>query len=173
MTPWLIEKVTDAQGQVLRETPTPSVGGDELRVIDERNAFIMDSMLREVVRSGTGSAARSLGRNDLAGKTGTTSDAIDGWFAGYAADVVAVAWMGYDKPKSLGSREFGASLALPIWSTYMRQALDGKPDLERTRPAGIVFDGDWMYEEFSGENAMRTLDLDAVPPPLIPPASAQ
>jgi penicillin-binding protein 1A len=87
----------------------------------------MDSMLREVARTGTGAAATKLGRSDMAGKTGTTSDAVDGWFAGYGGGIVAVAWMGYDDPKSLGGREFGATLAMPIWIDYMRTALSTRP----------------------------------------------
>jgi penicillin-binding protein 1A len=165
VTPWLIAKITDAQGNVLMETPRPPDRQDELRVIDERNAFIMDSMLREVVRSGTGAQAQRLGRNDLAGKTGTTSDAQDGWFAGYAGDVVAVAWMGFDKPKSLGAREFGATLALPIWIDYMREALAGKPLHDRKPPPGVSFvNGDWLYDEFSGDGGASTLDFEEAPP---------
>ncbi|UCV16665.1 penicillin-binding protein 1A [Quatrionicoccus australiensis] len=163
VAPHLIQKVTDARGNVLRETPPPPVRQDEQRVIDSRNAFIMDSMLREVAHSGTGALAGArLGRPDVAGKTGTTSDAFDGWFAGYAGNVVAVAWMGFDQPKSLGGREFGATLALPIWIDYMRQALAGKPLSERTPPAGVSFvDGDWMYDEFNGEAGIKTLDITA------------
>lgn len=168
VTPRLIEKMTDIRGNVLREAPIPPVRQDEQRVIDSRNAFIIDSMLREVVRSGTGAlAGQRLGRNDLAGKTGTTSDAVDGWFAGYASDVVAVAWMGYDQPKSLGGREFGATLALPIWIDYMRQALAGKPSSERTPPPGVSFiDGDWLYDEFNGDAGIKTLDMEV--PPVTP-----
>lgn len=168
VTPRLIEKITDIRGNVLREAPIPPVRQDEQRVIDSRNAFIIDSMLREVVRSGTGAlAGQRLGRNDLAGKTGTTSDAVDGWFAGYASDVVAVAWMGYDQPKSLGGREFGATLALPIWIDYMRQALAGKPSSERTPPPGVSFiDGDWLYDEFNGDAGIKTLDMEV--PPVTP-----
>ncbi|MCB4361595.1 penicillin-binding protein 1A [Quatrionicoccus australiensis] len=167
VAPHLIQKVTDARGNVLRETPPPPVRQDEQRVIDSRNAFIMDSMLREVAHSGTGALAGArLGRPDVAGKTGTTSDAFDGWFAGYAGNVVAVAWMGFDQPKSLGGREFGATLALPIWIDYMRQALAGKPLSERAPPAGVSFvDGDWMYDEFNSESGIKTLDFDA---PLAP-----
>ncbi len=167
VAPHLIQKITDARGNVLHETAPPPVRQDEQRVIDSRNAFIMDSMLREVAHSGTGALAGArLGRPDVAGKTGTTSDAFDGWFAGYAGDVVAVAWMGFDQPKSLGGREFGATLALPIWIDYMRQALAGKPLAERTPPAGVAFvDGDWVYDEFSGEGGVHTLDFDA---PLAP-----
>lgn len=163
VVPHLIQKITDARGNVLHETPPPPVRQDEQRVIDSRNAFIMDSMLREVAHSGTGALAGArLGRPDVAGKTGTTSDAFDGWFAGYAGNVVAVAWMGFDQPKSLGGREFGATLALPIWIDYMRQALAGKPLSERTPPAGVAYvDGDWVYDEFSGEAGVRTLDIEA------------
>lgn len=171
VTPWLIQKITDLRGQILEETPPPPARTDELRAIDERNAFVMDGLLREVVRSGTGAlAGQRLGRSDLAGKTGTTSDALDGWFAGYAGNVVGVAWMGYDMPRSLGSREFGASLALPIWIDYMRQALANKPVTQRPVPAGLVESGgEWLYEEFSGDNAVRELDIEPPPVPLIPP----
>ena len=165
VTPRLIQKITDAYGTILLETPLPTVRQDDQRVIDSRNAFVMDSMLREVARSGTGAlATQRLGRNDLAGKTGTTNDAQDGWFAGYSGDVVAVAWMGYDQPKSLGGREFGATLALPIWIDYMRQVLSGKPTSERIQPKGVSFiSGDWLYDEFNGEGGIKTLDMDAIP----------
>lgn len=165
VTPHLIEKITDSRGNVLQETPQPPVRQDEQRVIDSRNAFIMDSMLREVAHTGTGAlAGQRLGRADIAGKTGTTSDAFDGWFAGYASDVVAVAWMGFDQPKSLGAREFGATLALPIWIDYMRQALAGKPVAERSPPAGVSFvDGDWMYDEFNSDSGVKELDVESLP----------
>ncbi len=165
VTPQLIRKITDARGNVLWEAPPTPPREDAQRVIDERNAFIMDSMLREVTRSGTGAqASQRLGRSDLAGKTGTTSDAFDGWFAGYSGNVVAVAWMGYDQPKSLGSHEFGATLALPIWIDYMRQALAGKPITERKPPPGVSFvDGDWVYDEFKGDEGIKTLDVEMSP----------
>ena len=165
VTPHLIAKITDSRGNVLHETPPPPARQDEQRVIDSRNAFIMDSMLREVAHSGTGAlAGQRLGRPDLAGKTGTTSDAIDGWFAGYASDVVAVAWMGFDQPKSLGGREFGATLALPIWIDYMRQALAGKPVAQRAAPPGVSFiDDDWVYDEFNGDSGVKELDVESLP----------
>ena len=165
--PWLIQKATDARGKLMFEATVPAIAQEESRVIDSRNAFIMDSMLREVTRSGTGAAAsQKLARHDLAGKTGTTSDAVDGWFAGYANNIVAVAWMGYDDPKSLGSREFGATLALPIWIDTMRQALSGKPETLRDVPENVVnVDGKWSYSEYQGEggSGVKTLDLDEVP----------
>jgi len=161
----LIQKITDSRGNVLQEVPQPPVRQDEQRVIDGRNAFIIDSMLREVAHTGTGAlAGQRLGRPDVAGKTGTTSDAFDGWFAGYAGDVVGVAWMGFDQPKSLGAREFGATLALPIWIDYMRQALAGKPVAERSPPAGVSFvDGDWLYDEFNSDSGVKELDIQTLP----------
>ena len=143
---YLIQKVVDAQGNVISETTPVAAGQESARVLDARNAFLMDSMMRDVVRSGTGSiAGQRLARSDLAGKTGTTSDAVDGWFAGYGGGLVAVAWMGYDNPKSLGGREFGATVALPIWIQYMRDALKGKPEFNLAVPAGLAqVDGDSM-----------------------------
>ncbi|MFZ6769133.1 penicillin-binding protein 1A [Undibacterium sp. Di26W] len=176
VSPWLIRKVVDGKGKVLFENKPPAVAQEEARVIDARNAYITDSMLREVVRSGTGaSASVKLGRHDLAGKTGTTSDAVDGWFAGYAGNVVAVAWMGYDDPKSLGGREFGSTLALPIWIDTMRVALAGKPEGQRAVPEGISnADGDWMFNEFLNGASVRTLDItESPPPPAQAPVPAQ
>ncbi|MFZ6760315.1 penicillin-binding protein 1A [Undibacterium sp. Ji50W] len=175
VSPWLIRKVVDGKGKVLFENKPPAVAQEEARVIDARNAYITDSMLREVVRSGTGaSASVKLGRHDLAGKTGTTSDAVDGWFAGYAGNVVAVAWMGYDDPKSLGGREFGSTLALPIWIDTMRVALAGKPEGQRAVPEGISnADGDWMFNEFLNGASVRTLDMTESPPPAQAPVPAQ
>lgn len=165
VNPWLISKVVDGKGVVLFENKPPAKAQEESRVIDARNAYITDQMLREVVRSGTGaSATAKLGRRDLAGKTGTTSDAVDGWFAGYAGNVVAVAWMGYDDPKSLGGREFGSTLALPIWIDTMRVALAGKPETVRAVPEGISnAEGDWMFNEFLNGAGVRTLDMGDAP----------
>jgi penicillin-binding protein 1A len=165
VAPHLIQKITDSRGNVLQEAPQPPIRQDEQRVIDGRNAFIIDSMLREVAHTGTGAlAGQRLGRPDVAGKTGTTSDAFDGWFAGYASDVVGVAWMGFDQPKSLGAREFGATLALPIWIDYMRQALAGKPVAERSPPDGVSFvDGDWLYDEFNNDSGVKELDIETLP----------
>ena len=162
VTPRLIQKVTDARGNVLLENKTVDADRESTRVLDVRNAFIMDTMLRDVVRSGTGYlASQRLGRGDLAGKTGTTDDAMDGWFAGYGGDTVAVAWMGYDKPRSLGGREFGATVALPIWIDYMRVALRGKAEMQRPVPAGLTqADGDWMYDEYVNGNGVRSLEVE-------------
>ena len=143
--------IQDRNGKLVFESGKPRPLHEGARVLDPRNAFILDSMLRDVARFGTGAqASRLLNRTDLAGKTGTTSNAIDGWFAGYGANVVAVAWMGYDEPRSLGSHEFGSTLALPVWVDYMRVALARTPQRERTPPEGVVrAGGDWVYAEFA------------------------
>jgi penicillin-binding protein 1A len=132
-------------------------------VIDERNAFLMDSMLRDVVRFGTATKALSLKRTDLAGKTGTTNDSIDAWFAGYQAQIVGVAWMGYDQPRNLGNRETGGGLALPIWIGYMQRALRDIPIMERKIPNGIIqAEGDYFYVENPPDSATRNLNADEV-----------
>jgi len=163
--PYLIDRIVDARGVVLMQTKAPEAGDDKTLALDPRNAYVMDSMLREVTRSGTGAAAtKRLGRTDIAGKTGTTSDAVDGWFAGYGGGIVAVAWMGYDEPKSLGGREFGATLAMPIWIDYMRTALKTRPEVNRAVPAGLSqIDGDWMYDEYI-DMGVKTLDMDSETP---------
>ncbi|HEX8605944.1 MAG TPA: PBP1A family penicillin-binding protein [Pseudoduganella sp.] len=164
--PLLIASVEDADGKVLRVAKRPARPDESALAIEPRNAFLMDSMLHEVARTGTGAAAvKQIGRPDIAGKTGTTSDTFDGWFGGYGGGIVAVAWMGYDEPKSLGSREFGSTLALPIWIDYMRSALAGRPIVERPVPEGVVQVGDdWMLEEYANDPAVRAIDLDAGQP---------
>jgi penicillin-binding protein 1A len=161
--PYLIAKIEDARGAVVAETRAPAARQETNRVLDARNAFVTDSMLRDVARYGTGAAStQKLGRSDIAGKTGTTSDAIDGWFAGYGGNVVAVAWMGYDEPKSLGGREFGATLAMPIWIDYMRVALAKRPELERAVPEGVMRDrDDWIFAEFAEMPEVQGIDIDA------------
>ncbi|MDD2924539.1 penicillin-binding protein 1A [Rhodoferax sp.] len=162
VTPYLIQKVADTRGAVLFEAKPAPPGQETARVLDGRNAFVTDSMLREVTLTGTAaSASQTLGRQDLAGKTGTSSDAIDGWFAGYCGATTAVAWMGYDEPQSLGGREFGATLALPIWTDFMRVTLNGKPPSQTPQPGGVSqSQGDWMLDEYVNAGAVRTLDLD-------------
>ena len=162
VNPYLIQKVVDARGNVLSETKPQRAGADAVRVLDARTAFIADTMLREVVRSGTANSAKQrLGRNDLAGKTGTTNDAVDAWFAGYTPKLVAIAWMGYDQPKSLGVRETGGGLALPIWVSYMGKMLKGVPEIpERQPPEGVVtVGGDWTFEENAGGAGVASVGL--------------
>ena len=176
--PYLISKIEDARGVPIDVFKTPVAGQEENRVLDARNAFVTDSMLRDVTRYGTGAAAtQKLARHDIAGKTGTTSDAMDGWFAGYGANVVAVAWMGFDEPKSLGGREFGATLAMPIWIDYMRVALAKRPEIERQAPEGVLRqDDDWIYAEYADSAELKAIDVPAAPTaPVEPqdPAPAQ
>ena len=149
--PYLISRIVDMRGKIIFEA-TPQVVGDEsLRVLDERTAFVADSLLQEVTRSGTAASARvKLSRTDIAGKTGTTNDAHDAWFAGYHPKVSAVVWMGFDKPRSLGSNETGGGLSLPVWINYMTRALADAPDMPRVKPAGVEWeDGDWVIPEFT------------------------
>ncbi len=163
--PYLISRIEDARGVPITVARKREVHQEDNRVLDERNAFVTDSMLRDVTRYGTGAdATKKLNRHDIAGKTGTTSDAMDGWFAGYGANVVGVAWMGYDEPKSLGGREFGATLAMPIWIDYMRVALARRPEQERKAPEGVVRqDDDWLYTEYAGSSDFKTIDVEAAP----------
>ena len=135
--PYIIDKVVDSRGKVLEQSRPLLAGKGAPRVIDGRNAFIMNTMLQDVVRLGTATRARSLGRSDLAGKTGTTNNQIDAWFAGYSPKHVAITWMGYDKPKSLGSLETGGKAALPIWIDYMSTALKNVPEVTPIIPEGV------------------------------------
>ncbi|MCX7229242.1 MAG: penicillin-binding protein 1A [Burkholderiales bacterium] len=146
--PYLIARVTDANGRVLAQARPLKAGDEAIRAIDARNAFLMDSLLRDVVRKGTATAALRLKRTDLAGKTGTTNDSHDAWFAGYSPKVAGVAWVGFDQPRKLGDRETGGGLALPIWINYMAVALRSVPDKPVEPPSGVVqVNGDWYYAE--------------------------
>ena len=137
--PHFIQRIVDDRGNELG-TANPAQAGDEaLRVIDARNAFIMDSMMQDVARYGTAASVAKLGRRDLAGKTGTTNDFVDGWFCGYQPGLVGIAWVGFDQPKTLGKNQTGSRVALPIWIDYMSKALNGVPDALRTVPEGVVF----------------------------------
>ena len=138
VTPYFIDRVVDNKGRVVMATE-PQVAGDSAEpAIDPRNAFIMSSLMRDVVRMGTAARAMRLNRNDLAGKTGTTNDFIDAWFCGFQPNLVAVAWMGYDQPKTLGRNETGGSAALPIWIDYMSVALRNVPEEPFVPPSGIA-----------------------------------
>lgn len=121
--PYIISHITDSDGKILSQARPEKAGDESNRVIDARNAFIMDTLLKDVVRGGTAARANILNRPDLAGKTGTTNDSIDAWFAGYQPSLVAVAWLGFDQPRNMGGRETGSALALPVWISYMQNAL--------------------------------------------------
>jgi penicillin-binding protein 1A len=161
MAPWLIQKITENSGKVLVQTPDKPIQESQ-RAIDARNAFLMTSLLQEVTRSGTAAKARvALKRDDIYGKTGTTNDSHDTWFAGYNPSVTAVVWMGYDNPKKLGDRETGGSLSLPVWMAFMETALKNVPVSELKPPEGTVNrGGEWFYDEFAKSGGVTTLGLD-------------
>ena len=136
--PYVVQRIVDDRGNVLAQAQPPRAGDESLRVTDARNAFVMDSMLRDVVRYGTGARAMSLGRKDLAGKTGTTNDLVDAWFAGYQPTLTAIAWIGFDQPRKLGNNETGAVAALPIWMSFMSKALKAVDETFQQVPEGIA-----------------------------------
>lgn len=138
ITPYFVERVEDDKGNKLTVNQPLVAGESAERVIDSRNAFIMSSLMRDVVRAGTATRAMRLKRNDLAGKTGTTNEFVDAWFGGFQSTLVAVAWMGFDQPKTLGRNETGGSAALPIWIDYMAVALKNVPEEPFNPPAGIM-----------------------------------
>ncbi len=131
---FLIHKVLDGKGQVLMQAKPKQAGEEANLVIPARNAWVMNSMMQDVVRYGTATKALSLKRTDLAGKTGTTNDSFDAWFAGYASQVVGITWVGFDTPKSLGDKETGGGVALPIWIDYMAKVLPKLPEIPRPYP---------------------------------------
>ena len=144
--PYLITKISDANGVVLQQTEVPKSGQDSARIISEGNAFMIDSLLKNVIKNGSAAKAQVLNRPDIAGKTGTTNNAVDAWFAGYQNRIVAVSWIGFDQPKNLGSREFGGGLALPVWINYMQTALRNQLIEDRPMPSSItIVDGDYQY----------------------------
>jgi penicillin-binding protein 1A len=136
--PWFIARVEDNRGQTLYAAKPETAGVDAERVLDERNAFLMTTLMRDVVRQGTAARAASLGRHDLAGKTGTTNDHVDAWFAGYMGRMVAVSWIGFDVPANLGPNETGSQAALPIWMAYASKVLKDVPETEFPQPSGVV-----------------------------------
>ncbi|HEY8606933.1 MAG TPA: penicillin-binding protein 1A [Noviherbaspirillum sp.] len=165
VSPYIISRITDSTGRVLSEVAPARAGEEANRVIDERNAFLMDSMLKDVVRHGTATRALVLKRTDIAGKTGTTNDSFDAWFAGYSPKLVGVAWMGFDQPRNLGNKETGGGLALPIWISYMQKALKDVPVEERPIPPGVIqVAGDYYYAENPPGTGVRSLGLGEQPP---------
>ena len=135
--PYFIEKIIDVKGRKIKQNF--SVTNEETpRIIDPRNAFIMNSLLKEVINTGTARKAKIIKRSDLAGKTGTTNELVDAWFAGFNQDIVTVTWMGFDQPKTLGKHESGSRAALPIWIDYMKPILKNYPMRELETPHGII-----------------------------------
>jgi penicillin-binding protein 1A len=136
--PYFIQKVVDDRGNPIGVAQPRQAGDEALRVIDARNAFIMDSMMQDVTRYGTAASASRLGRRDLAGKTGTTNDFVDAWFCGYQPGLVGVAWIGFDQPRTLGKNQTGGRIALPIWIDFMAKSLKAVPEVARVVPEGVV-----------------------------------
>ena len=164
--PYLIQRIEDREGNLVFEANPARVpqrdaqhaeadaapashvsGADETtgteprlaeQVLDERTAYIMTSMLQDVIKRGTGRRALAMGRNDIAGKTGTTNDSIDSWFSGYNADIVTTVWAGFDQPQSLGRNEYGGTVALPIWMSYMSAVLKDTPEHPPAEPDGLL-----------------------------------
>jgi penicillin-binding protein 1A len=161
MQPHLITRITDHKDRVLVDSPTPSNPEETQRAISARNAYVMTSLLQEVTRSGTAARAQAtLKRPDIYGKTGTTNDAMDAWFAGYQQNLAAVVWIGYDSPRKLGDRETGGGLSLPVWIGFMESALRGVPVSEPALPEGLVqLGGDWVFEGSSKEGNITSLGL--------------
>lgn len=160
VSPVVVEKITDAQGKVLFQAPAPAPLTEEQRAIPARNAFVINSLLNDVTRVGTAARAQSaLKRNDLYGKTGTTNEVFDAWFAGFQPGLATVVWLGHDKPRSLGGHESGARLALPIWIDHMTDALKLVPVAAAPEsPPGLVrIDDDWLYSEWAQGGAVATI----------------
>ena len=173
INPWLIAKVTDHKGRVISEITPPALN-EQPRAIDARNAFVMSSLLQEVTRTGTAARAQAtLKRPDLYGKTGTTNDSVDAWFAGFQPTIAAVTWIGYDTPRNLGSRETGGGLSLPVWISFMERALKGVPVMEPTVPSGVVnVGGEWFYEEYARNAGVSSVGVEdrSVSPAVAPQA---
>lgn len=161
VNPWLITKVTEQKGKVLVESKPPLLD-ESVRAIDARNAFIMDSLLQEVTRSGTAASAQAtLKRPDLYGKTGTTNDSMDAWFAGFQPTLAAVTWIGYDTPRKLGDRETGGGLSLPVWIRFMEHALKNVPVMEFSAPEGVIQSGgEWFYDEYIKGSGVSSVGLE-------------
>ena len=138
VAPYLIARIVDAKGNVLTDADPSRAGETAERAIDPRNAFVMTTLLKDVVATGTATRAKSLGRKDIAGKTGTTNDNVDAWFCGYTPSLVGIAWIGFDQPRSLGNNETGSVAALPIWISFMQRALKGVPEQPAEPPPGVV-----------------------------------
>ena len=186
VSPYFITRIEDAKGNLVAQARPERAGEGAERAIDERNAFIMTSLLQDVVRAGTAARAMQLGRSDLAGKTGTTNEFVDAWFCGFGTGLVAVTWIGFDNPHTLGHNETGAQAALPMWMSYIGKALKGVDERARNVPEGVVQvrinpetglrdpDGrgivDYFYQEFQpAERDSESAPLGVVPGNAKPP----
>jgi penicillin-binding protein 1A len=166
INPILVTRITDNKGRIVTQTE-PAPLDESARAIDARNAFMISSLLQEVTRSGTAARAQALlKRTDVYGKTGTTNDSQDAWFAGYTKGLVGVVWIGYDQPRKLGDRETGGGLSLPVWIDYMSVALKGVKPSEYTPPEGVLnVGGEWYYEEYGPGHGVAAVGLDVASAP--------
>jgi penicillin-binding protein 1A len=161
--PHIVRRIIDDKGTVLAEMQPALAGDESLRAIDARNAWLMDSMMHDVVRRGTATrAAAVLKRGDLAGKTGTTNDYIDAWFCGYQPTVVGIAWIGFDQPKRMGNGETGGAAALPIWIGFMEHALKNVPESWLETPEGLI---SIVANDPSGKTTKELIYREHLPPP--------
>ncbi|CAG9204505.1 penicillin-binding protein 1A [Burkholderia vietnamiensis] len=150
VNPYLIAEVTDPSGAIVARAQPLIAEQNAPRAIDARNAYVMNSLLQSVAQRGTGARTNVLKRTDLAGKTGTTNDSHDAWFAGYQHTLAAIAWIGYDNPRSLGDRETGGGLSLPVWIDYMGAALKDVPEFKPTMPDDVQsLGGELYFTEFT------------------------
>ncbi|ABX13985.1 penicillin-binding protein 1A [Burkholderia multivorans] len=165
VNPYLIAEVTDPNGAIVARAQPLIAEQNAPRAIDARNAYVMNSLLQSVAQRGTGAKTNVLKRTDLAGKTGTTNDSHDAWFAGYQHTLAAIAWIGYDNPRSLGDRETGGGLALPVWIDYMGAALKGVPDFKPTMPDGVEsLGGELYFTDFTpGHGFVSTVGVPQAP----------
>ncbi|MFM0671978.1 penicillin-binding protein 1A [Paraburkholderia sediminicola] len=145
INPYLIAEVTDQRGMVVAHAQPLVAAQSAPHAIEPRNAYVMNSLLQSVAQRGTGAKTNVLKRTDLAGKTGTTNDSRDAWFAGYQHTLTAIAWIGYDNPRSLGDKETGGGLALPVWIEYMGRALKGVPEYKMPMPDDVTEVGSELY----------------------------
>ncbi|CAG4919487.1 penicillin-binding protein 1A [Paraburkholderia gardini] len=174
INPYLIAEVTDQRGVVVAHAQPLVAGQSAPHAIDPRNAYVMNSLLLSVAQRGTGAKTNVLKRTDLAGKTGTTNDSRDAWFAGYQHTLTAIAWIGYDNPRSLGDKETGGGLALPVWVDYMGRALKGVPEYKMPMPEDVVSIGDELYfDDFTpGHGFVSTVGVSQATPDEASGASA-
>jgi penicillin-binding protein 1A len=160
INPYVVSEIRDEKNNVLAQAAPVPAGEGSVRAIDPRNAFLMDSMLRDVTIYGTAAKASvALKRKDLAGKTGTTNEYVDAWFCGYQMTAAACAWIGFDQPKNLGNKETGGAAALPIWIGYMGRALKDVPIGTPEKPEGVVASGSGRERSF-----MYAENVPAEPP---------
>ncbi len=165
VNPYLIAEVTDPNGAIVARAQPLIAEQNAPRAIDARNAYVTNSLLQSVAQRGTGARTNVLKRTDLAGKTGTTNDSHDAWFAGYQHTLAAIAWIGYDNPRSLGDRETGGGLSLPVWIEYMGAALKGVPEFKPTMPDDVQsIGGELYFTEFTpGHGFVSTVGVPQAP----------